>query len=428
MISGSGVQRALSDLAAAPVPADDAARIDEIRLLEELKAAAAARQARTTAAFAASQRAAQAAAGMPADRIGQGIARQVGLARRLSPYHAARYVGWATILTSELPATFGALAAGQTTEWRAMLVARETAWLSREHRLAVDREVGQSLERFGDRRVETETRKAAYRLDPHGFVERIRAAAAGRWVGVRPAADGMCRLTATLPVAQGVGCYAALARHADTTTAAGDQRGRGQIMADTLVERLTGQQAAGDVPVEINLVMTDQTLLSAGPRRDEPAQLLGYGPVPPEIARDLVYGPSAQVPRWLRRLYTAPDTGELVALESRRRCFTAGQRRYVQLRDRTCRTPWCDAPIRHIDHLLPHADGGPTDVRNAAGSCAACNYNKDAPGWATAATRNGEIVTTTPPGRQYRSRAPDLPGATVTSGVERRLVDLVFAA
>ena len=76
----------LAELDAVPLSTDDALRIDEIRLLEELKAAAAARQARITAEFAASQRAAQSTAGVPAERVGQGVARQggcPGAARRI---------------------------------------------------------------------------------------------------------------------------------------------------------------------------------------------------------------------------------------------------------------------------------------------------------------------------------------------------------
>src|SRR6185437_4704058 len=145
-----------------------------IRLLKEIKAQAAAAQARQTAAFVASQRAEQAAAGVPAERVGRGIAAQVGLARRVSPVHASRYVGWATILTSELPCTFAALQAGRVREWRAMLVARETLFLSREHRAVVDAELAPQFEQWGDGRVEREAKKLAYRLDPDGYLARTR--------------------------------------------------------------------------------------------------------------------------------------------------------------------------------------------------------------------------------------------------------------
>ena len=402
---------ALDALAAASTADADADRIDQIRLLEEIKSAAAAAQARVTADFVATQRAAQAAAGVPAERAGRGIAAQVGLARRCSPYQARRYVGWSMILTRELPATFALLAAGRITEWRAMLVARETAWLSREHRAQVDSELAPRLESLGDRRVEAAAKQLAYRLDPTGYVARTRAAAGDRRVTVRPAPDAMCRLTALLPVAQGVACYAALGRHADLLTGEGDGRSRGQVTADTLVERVTGQAAAGDVPVEVQVVMTDQALFATGPGADEPTLLTGYGPIPADIARDLIQGPAPAVPRWIRRLYTAPGQGRLTALESGRRLFTPGQRRFVALRDQTCRTPWCDAPIRHTDHVVSFERGGPTDVDNAQGLCAACNYAKEAPGWSARPADDGAVVTTTPTGHRYRSRAPDLPRA-----------------
>src|SRR5581483_10972535 len=234
-------------------------------------------QARETAAFAASQRAAQAAAGVPVERVGRGGAAQVGLARRVSPFHAQRYVGWASILTRELPATFAALASGRTSEWRAMLVARETAWLSREHRAVVDAQLAPRLGQLGDRRVEAEAKKLAYRLDPEGALAKVRGAETDRRVTLRPAPETMARLTGLLPVAQGVAAYAALGRDADARRAQGDPRSRGQIMADTLVERLTGQTTATEVPVEINLVLTPDTLLGDS---DEPAHLDRHGPIP----------------------------------------------------------------------------------------------------------------------------------------------------
>ena len=86
---------------------------------------------------------------------------------------------------------------------------------------------------------------------------------------------------------------------------------------------------------------------------------------------------------WLRRLYTSPSTGQLVAMDSRRRRFTGQLRRFVILRDQHCRTPWCNAPIRHLDHPRPAHAGGPTTTANAQGLCEACNYAKEAPGWTT---------------------------------------------
>jgi hypothetical protein len=312
------------------------------------------------------------------------------------------------------------LQAGRVSERRAEIVAKETIWLSREHRLQVDAQLGPRLESLGDRQVEAEAKTLGYRLDPEGFVARRARAETERRVWLRPAPEAMVYLTALLPVAHGVAAYAALTKTADSTTAAGDERGRGQIMADTLVERLTGQTTAPDVPVAINLIMTDHTLLH--PHTDdgaEPAILDGYGPITAEHARQLVTEPADDTPMWIRRLYTHPTTGQLVAMESRQRGFPAGQRLLIKIRDQRCRTTWCNAAIRHTDHIHRAAQGGPTTIDSGQGYCEGCNYVKEAPGWQTTRVDNDdgvhEVETTTPTGHTYRSRAPDPPGTPPTA-------------
>ena len=120
----AGLSRVLHRLGRADEPG--AELIDQLRALEELKSAAAA-QARVTARFAAGQRAEQQAAGLRGSEVGKEIAAQVALARRDSPHRGGRHLGLAEALTGELPHTLAALEAGQLSEWRATLIARETA-------------------------------------------------------------------------------------------------------------------------------------------------------------------------------------------------------------------------------------------------------------------------------------------------------------
>lgn len=407
---------------------DDAARVDQIRQLEQIKAAAAAAQASVTAVFTDSQRAAQRSSGVPRERCERGIAAQVALAKRTSPYHARRYVGWAKVLSTELPATFAQLRAGVVPERRAMLVARETLWLSREQRAEVDTALAPRLEHFGDRRTETEVKRQAYQLDPAGFVQRMRNAEKDRRVTVRPAPDVMARLNALLPVREAIACHTALGKEADARRAAGDSRSRGQLMADVLTERLTGRAPADGVPIEVCLTMGADTLLAPdGEReRDEPAWLHGYGPVPAPLARSWLLDPHRTAPSWLRRLYTRPDTATLIAMDSRRRCFTKAQARFIRERDLTCRTPYCDAPIRHIDHVIPVEADGRTRVSNGQGLCQACNHAKQAPGWTARAGPDAEVIITTPTGHRYRSTPPQPPGCgPPRSPVERRLAQIL---
>jgi hypothetical protein len=160
--------------------------------------------------------------------------------------------------------------------------------------------------------------------------------------------------------------------------------------------------------------MTDRALLDPNSKGGaEPAVVDGFGPIPAELARRLVLDRDA-TPIWLRRLYNQPHNGQLVAMESRRREFTPAQRRFLRLRDQTCRTPWCDAPIRHADHIIPVEHGGPTSIDNGQGYCQACNHAKQAPGWTTTPvlSRAGppEVAITTPTGHRYTSHAPSPPG------------------
>ncbi len=421
-------------LAGIPAPASAAALMEETRELEDLKSALAARQARLAVAFDLAQRREQALAGVPAEQLGTGIAAQIALARRESPAKGGRLLGLATALVTEMPHTLTALETGQLNEWHATLLVRETACLPAADRTAVDEELAPDTGTFngaGDRALIAAARAAAYRRDPRSVTQRAAHAATERHVSLRPAPDTMCYLTALLPVGQGVAVHAALTRHADTARAAGDPRSLGQLKADTLVERITGR-AGGLNGVEIQLVMTDRTLFQAD---SEPARLPGYGIVPAGWARTLLTntgtagtaGTEPAFATWLRRLYTAPGTGELIAMDSRARIFPAGLRRFIQARDDTCRTPYCDAPIRHLDHIIPWHNGGTTSLNNGAGLCEACNHTKETPGW-NAQPRPGPRHTlelTTPTGHTYTSTAPPLPGTayrlTATSRQQREL-------
>jgi hypothetical protein len=119
----------------------------------------------------------------------------------------------------------------------------------------------------------------------------------------------------------------------------------------------------------------------------------------------------------IRRLYTAPGTGELVAMDSRARLFPAGLKRFLQVRDDTCRTPYCDAPIRHHDHILGWAEGGTTTAENGQGLCEACNHTKETPGRLAKPLRlpglRHTVQTRTPTGHTYHSTAPPLPGTVL---------------
>jgi hypothetical protein len=264
-----------------------------------------------------------------------------------------------------------------------MIMARETACLERADRQRIDIELGADssvLAGMGDRELAGRARARAAELDAASVARRRARAEVDRCVTIRPAPDSMVYLTALLPVAQGVATYAALKRAADTAVGTGQASSRNQVMADTLVVRVTGQDDGTNgqpvPPVSLNVTISDASLISGhAPEGQESAWLDGAGPIPAGLARELLADAlDADQRVTLRRLFTRPSTGELLTMESRARLFPKKLAEFIQLRDRFCRTPWCDAPIRHADHVKPAADGGPTTAVNGQGLCEQCNY------------------------------------------------------
>ncbi|WP_193604942.1 HNH endonuclease signature motif containing protein [Nocardioides dongkuii] len=418
----------------------DAERVDRIRACEDLKAQLCAAQARLSVDLDDSQCEEQTHRGAPADQRGRGVAGQVALARRESPHRGGTHLGLAKVLVSEMPCALAAMEAGVLSEWRATLVARETACLSREDRAAVDARLfadPSTAEGWGDRKLAAEAKKVGYTLDPHAVVDRARREVSERRVSVRPVPETMSQVTALLPAAQGIAVWACLGAHADRLRAEGDPRSRGQIMADTLVVRVTGQDTAEAVPVAVNMTVSDQTLVAGG---TDPAWLQGHGPLPAALARELTATAAEQALATLRKLYVSPTTGQLTALESVARTFPAGLGLFLDLRDQSCRTPWCDAPVRHHDHIEDWAAGGPTTGINGQGLCEQCNHTKQAPGWTTTTdppdpfgegSGRHRVTTTTPTGHQVTSTAPDLPRPALQIHTltrrEQRLLELVLA-
>lgn len=392
---------------------DNAARVDLLRALEELKASCAGAQALLAADLDTVTRKDRGERGVPRSYQGRGINAQIALARRESAWFGTQHLNLARALKDEMPHTLRLLVRGSISEHQATILMRETACLTVQDRAALDREFccdAAILDGCGTRQLTERIRARTAEIDADSVARRARKAVRDRRVTSRPAPDTMCWLNVLLPAAAGTVVYATLGRDADSVLAGGDERTRAQIMADLLVERVTGIGRATPTPVTVNLIVSDQSLLGDG---SDPAHVHGYGPVPAAIAREWITlsGEDSETMTTVRKLYARPDTGALTAMESTARTFPKGLARLIELRDRSCRTPWCDAPVRHRDHIRDHSRGGLTSAANGAGLCAACNYAKQGSGWSAEPVRGTRhtFTTTTPTGHRYSSEAPPLP-------------------
>jgi hypothetical protein len=169
------------------------------------------------------------------------------------------------------------------------------------------------------------------------------------------------------------------------------------------------------VGVQVNLVITD---FSAFGITDNPAEIFGLGPIPAPLARELIEEAVAKHAATLKKLYTDPVSGALVAMESRSRIFPDQLGQLIAFRDQHCRHPYCDSPIKHLDHINPHSQGGPTSFGNGQGLCARHNLIKDTnatttpePGTSTGtADGTGDITThLTTSGAEFTSPIRDFP-------------------
>ncbi|MCQ1945247.1 HNH endonuclease signature motif containing protein [Arthrobacter sp. zg-Y1116] len=153
----------------------------------------------------------------------------------------------------------------------------------------------------------------------------------------------------------------------------------------------------GIVPrAEIMVLINAETLFGAD---DQPAELLGYGPISAEEARRLARNAAG----WTG-LAQNPHTGEILGV-GRRRKVPAGLRRWLRARDGTCRFPGCRVSTANadIDHTIDWARGGPTDHGNLEHLCRRHHRFKTLGYWKACQPVPGVIEWTSPTGRVYRT-------------------------
>jgi hypothetical protein len=390
----------------------DTGIVDQLDALERVKSAAAAAQARITADLDEVRHAADSQSAHPSDAS---IGAEVGLARRESPHRGRSLLELARALARDLPATMAALARGDLSEHRAMLIAAQTRETTAETRRAVDADLAarpETLTGLGDRRLQWEVQRAVMRHDPDGAEQRREVAVRRRHVTGRRLPDGTGQITAVVSEHAYAAILQSLHTRARTDIARGEAEGRShaQMVADLFTTRLTGQITAQAAPLKINLVVTAETLLGDG---DEPAELPGHGPIPAGIARKLALA-APEHDTIIRRLFRFDDTDRLVAMESTQRGFTGLLREFIEIRDQVCRTPFCGSPIRHDDHITAARREGATIEANAQGLCEACNHLKEQPGWHHQTVSESDVEphtveVTTPTGHRHRTTAPPAP-------------------
>ena len=397
-------------------------------------------------------------------RASEFAADEVALALRLSRTTAANRLVMAETLAAELPGTLAAWEAGVIDVLKARAITETSYLLPPEKRSMLEARV---LPRAGTQTIAqlwAALARAVLALDPQGATERHQQRRQDRRVVVCPDGEGMASLWALLSAPDATAAYQRLC---DLARGLGgeDPRGMDARRADLLVELLTGRRCAatgfcvdcdsdcdcaGDpttdpAPVDTELSGTEcaaagsglQATGAAGPDRrahccaaaqglgagpgkplvsvivpitmllgldDQPAELVGYGPIPADLAREI-----AAEGTW-RRLLTDPVSGAL--LDYGRTTYTppAGLADFVRARDVYCRNPICRqrAATADLDHTIAWNDGGTTCQHNLWAGCRHDHRLKTfAPGWTVDQYPDDRITFTTPTGHSYTSHPHD---------------------
>lgn len=160
----------------------------------------------------------------------------------------------------------------------------------------------------------------------------------------------------------------------------------GMPAADTDAHTIDGDPV---IPgFDIRIVLDLPTALGLA---DNPGHLPGYGPLDPDLARELAA--SGDWTRWV----TDPITGHLLD-DGDRRFPTARLARYIKARDHRCNAPGCNrATNLDIDHIPTYASTRHTSATTLTRTCPGHNRSRDKAGWTTPAPN----TWTTALGRTY---------------------------
>lgn len=350
---------------------------------------------------------------------------ELGCALRIPERTAERLIGEAEVLIDELPATFGMLADGLFSYRHAQVMVDELAGLEPEERADVERlALGPARTQTAARFART-VRTLREKRVPDAMARRCRTAFADRAVGIEPAADGMAYLTAYLIAVDAAAIHDRLTGAAHRHRADGDPRTLTQLRADVLADSLLDRQTALDVGPTFHEALggaTEELLVeqeaSLGPFQgvvptvivtvpmqtllggDQPGMLEGVGPIDPATARRL----TAEAPS-LFRLLTHPETGVALSLGRTSYQIPDGLRRWLRIRDGSCRFPNCNIRTQRsdIDHTNDWGRDGTSDHGNLAHLSRGHHTLKHHGGWRVTQTRPGVLHWTSPLGRRYET-------------------------
>jgi Domain of unknown function (DUF222) len=371
------------------------------------------------------------------------LAHALNLGRGTAAFRARRAWTW----RESLPATLAALRDGEIDERRAAVLADALQHTRPELARAVEAGL---LPEAGDLSLAELRRRALAalaELDAAAIADRHRKATTAADVRAYDTGDGMAVLAADLTVQDAAACHALIDALAQMAKADGDPRPIGQLRAAILAMLILRPADHGRPGIAVQLTVTAALDGLAG-TSSRGGEVNGFAISAAQL-RELLHrvgalGLSTPDGGSLTLALTDPD-GRLLATttpadltrRANRGCPdhpeaadadcdcpvlgppeptdsyqpTAAHRRFGTTRDRRCRMPNCAQRVgwADLDHVIPHAHGGPTRCTNLCCVCRSHHLLKTfAQGWAFHLDPDGTLHVTSPSAVTRTTRPPGM--------------------
>ncbi|MCS5734641.1 HNH endonuclease signature motif containing protein [Herbiconiux daphne] len=473
----SGGSGADADSDSDSVSVSDSLELDELGLqFDELLraiaaddasiAAAEARRARHLAAIAAvaarmSRRDGTAATSAGREWVRRKLAAEIGCATHRTEGAVSRLIDESERLVDELPATLTALESGEISYRHARVMIGHAITVPASARASFEQQLLPVAAALAPHRFDIQAHRLRERVHPDSIIDRTRAAHAERHVAFSVDGDGMASIRHHLPVVDALaiddlidkiarsqrgeggpgerlGGPPTPGESAATTAGGADaaasssaivsaeaRRTHAQRRSDALTNLILGRGERPRITPSVVVTVKASTIAGAD---DDPAELHGYGPIDPVMAREI----AALAPTFLRALTRPDSSGPVVVTRHRARPVADAAvgrdqhdaspmlRTALMLADDTCRFPNCGrrASRCELDHTHAWAEGGRTTPDNLAHPCPKHHHLKHDGGWKVTGSDDGTrtLHWTSPRGTRYATH----PGGTPPEPVAPR--------
>ncbi|MEC5183598.1 hypothetical protein RCH12_001053 [Cryobacterium sp. MP_3.1] len=338
------------------------------------------------------------------------ITTEVACSLRLADRTAENLISESSMFAGPMQATLTAMRAGEISYRHGQVRMDQLSFLPLEEAAAFEARLLPEAKDLTVGKLAVKARRLRERAHPETLTKRATAAIAERGVWWEGRADGMGTLTWYGTAVQTQAAHDRLTSIAEATSAQEqkdasipeeERRTIGQICADAMADLvLDGVTPTGTGGGIRGSVMVTVPVLTAMGKSEAPGFLEGYGPIPADTAREIAAGAPS-----FTRLLVHPETGAVLSVGKEHYRVPADTRRWLRLRDGTCRFPGCTRPASRsdIDHTTAWEHGGPTDSDNLAHLCRAHHRVKHHTLWAVVHEPRGVLRWTSPAGETHRT-------------------------